>query len=101
MSAKWLHNRQLDPKLAQHGADLVASWAQVAPTWSQVGPKLGQLGPTWAKLAPSWGQVGSKLANLEAKLAPKSKKRGSQDDVKKSSKIRSREGQQVADLLAP
>ena len=43
----------------------------------------------WWILAQVGGQVG-------AKLALKSEKKGYQDDVKKSSKIWSREGQQVA-----
>ena len=36
-----------------------------------------------------WGQVGGQVG---AKLAPKSEERGYQDDVKKSSKILSRNG---------
>ena len=45
-----------------------------------------------------WAQVGGQVG---AKLAPKSEERGYQDDVKKSSKIWSRDMPRVADVLAP
>ena len=60
--------------------------------WMGCGWLLGQIfGGFGAQVG---GQVG-------AKLAPKSEERGYQDDVKKSSKIWSRGGTRVADLLAP